>query len=154
MTTRETRESLWTPPVVLGYGLALVGAACLVWGYVSDKLTGPGLVMGIAMVAGGMWMVDPARSAGFFDRAQAAADVVLPGIARAGRRDSDPVAVPEEFAARALARPPISAAVAWDASRIDWQAGKEAQRRRLTTAKPKPKKAAAKKTTTRKRREP
>lgn len=139
-------SSPWTPPVVLGYSLALVGAGCLVWGYVTDKLTGPALAMGIGMIAAGMWMVDPTRSAGFFDRAeQAAAYLPLPGAERAGRRDTDPIAVPE----------PVAAAVTRDLARIDFARAKQARIREAQAAprKRRPaKKAAAKKTT--RRREP
>lgn len=142
-------SSPWTPPVVLGVGLAVYGAAWLAYAFFVDKLTGPTLAMGLVMVGAGMWMVDPGRTGGFFDRAEAAAAYLpLPGAERAGRRDTDPIAVPE----------PVAAAVTRDLARVDVKRAIAARQReiaegRRTAPKRKARKVAAKKTTRTRRAE-
>ena len=150
--TIDVPRSAWTPPVVLGGVMAIIGVALLVWQFVADRMTGPGLTGAIALAVFGAWMVDPPRTLGAMREARDVAREWAPRFGytpsavsdlpeRAGRRETDPVAVSDE-AARVLADSGLMAV-----PRAVAAARRRGQARRQEAAPPKkraPRKRAAK----------
>jgi hypothetical protein len=100
--TMAERGPFWTPTNALGFLFALAGLTLGGWAYAHATFTGVTLIACALLLGGGMWLVDSALTRGFVGEVREVAHEIrgVPGVAavmeRAGRRETDPVAVTTE----------------------------------------------------------